>query len=429
LYDIDAETAVLAAMMMDQEAVGVAVQVLKPASFDSIQHRCIYQAMTSLYDAGVEIDPISLSDELKRAKNLDRVGGLQGMYDIAGSVPTARNIRKHAEIVAEHGVARELVEVCRQTSEAVSGGEPVLDALRRQEQKLIVLGEELERGEVIEIGQAVEDCVTELNARAESGGGLLGLSTGYYALDAKTGGLQAPDLLILAARPSVGKTALALNITYRVAGGKNATPVGFFSLEMSAKQLAQRLVAVDSGVDSQLIRMGQLQRGNRTRVRESMARIRRLPIHIDDTAGIDVSELRAKARRMSRRHGIKLIVVDYLQLMKCSGCGYDSRQYEVAAISGALKGIAKELNIPVLALSQLSRAIESRSNPRPMLSDLIDSGAIEQDADIVMFLHRPEMDGIEGYSEVLVEKNRNGPTGEAALYFDKSTTTFKPLER
>lgn len=429
--NVEAEQAVLGAMLLSHDAVIVAMEKLQSQDFYRDVHRIIFEAMEHLHRENKEIDVITLPDELKRMKKLDDVGGLEYVLNLPNLVGSAANIEYYANIVAEKALARNLISTCTElTTEAYDGQKETEALLDDAERRILQLSDTKNRGDFASVGAVVEVTLDKITKLYENKAGLTGLPTGFRDLDRMTSGLQPSDLILVAARPSMGKTAFTLNIAQNV-GVRQHKTVAFFSLEMSQEQLVQRLICQIAHIDSQKLRTGQLNSDEEwTRLTDACDKLYESPIYIDDTPGISVAEMRSKARRLKSEHGLDLIIVDYLQLMQ--GRNAESRQQEISEISRSLKALARELKVPLIALSQLSRSVESRQDKRPMLSDLRESGALEQDADIVSFLYREDYYDKETenqhITEVILAKHRNGPVGSVKLYFKNEFTLFLNLD-
>lgn len=429
--NVEAEQAVLGAMLLSHDAVIVAMEKLQSRDFYRDVHRIIFEAMEYLHRENKEIDVITLPDELKRMKKLDDVGGLEYVLNLPNQVGSAVNIEYYANIVAEKALARNLISTCTElTTEAYDGQKETEALLDDAERRILQLSDTKNRGDFASVGTVVEMTLDKITKLYENKAGLTGLPTGFRDLDRMTSGLQPSDLILVAARPSMGKTAFTLNIAQNV-GVRQHKTVAFFSLEMSQEQLVQRLLCQIAHIDSQKLRTGQLNSDEEwTRLTDACDKLYESPIYIDDTPGISVAEMRSKARRLKSEHGLDLIIVDYLQLMQ--GRNAESRQQEISEISRSLKALARELKVPLIALSQLSRSVESRQDKRPMLSDLRESGALEQDADIVSFLYREDYYDKETenqhITEVILAKHRNGPVGSVKLYFKNEFTLFLNLD-
>lgn len=430
--NVEAEQAVLGAMLIDRSAVIAATEKLDAEDFYRDTHRLIFEAMVNLNRANKEVDVITLDEELRRMKKLEEAGGIQYILSLPNLVATAANIEYHVGIVAEKSLGRKLIRTCTDVAaDAYNGEKSTEDILDMAEQQILRLGDSRKHGNFASVGDVVGTALDNITKMYENKEGLTGLPTGFKDVDMLTSGLQPSDLVLVAARPSMGKTAFTLNIAQNV-GVRQKKTVAFFSLEMSQEQLVHRLLCQISHVDSQKLRTGQLNTDEEwTKLTEACSKLYDAPIYIDDTPGISVGEMRSKARRLKAEHGLDLIIVDYLQLMQ--GKNAESRQQEISDISRNLKALARELKVPLIALSQLSRSVETRGgDKRPMLSDLRESGALEQDADIVSFLYREDYYNKETenqhITEVIVAKHRNGPTGTVRLYFKGEYTLFMNLD-
>jgi replicative DNA helicase len=435
-HSIEAESSVLGGLLLDNGAWDRVGDLLTEADFYRYEHRLVFAATGALINATRPADVITVFEQLQSQGKADEIGGLAYLNSLAQYVPSASNIRRYAEIVRERSILRKLVSASDEIATAAfnTQGKSVDKILDEAEQKIFHIGEE---GSRMKQGfQAMDTLVVQLLDRvqemADNPNDITGVPTGFYDLDRMTSGLQAGDLIILAARPSMGKTSLAINIAEHVALNEGL-PVAVFSMEMGAAQLAVRIVGSIGRIDQTHLRTGRLSDDEWPRLTEAIEKLRNVSLHIDETPGLTTSELRANARRLARQCGkLGLIVVDYLQLMSVSsGMSDENRATAVGEISRGLKMLAKELQCPVIALSQLSRGVESRTDKRPMMSDLRESGAIEQDADVIMFIYRDDYynkDSKEpGVSEIIISKQRNGPTGTAKLAFVKPLTKFENL--
>ncbi|WP_374669361.1 replicative DNA helicase [Ramlibacter sp.] len=435
-HSIEAESSVLGGLLLDNGAWDRVGDLLTDGDFYRYEHRLVYAAIGALVNATRPADVITVFEHLQSLGKADEVGGLPYLNALAQYVPSAGNIRRYAEIVRERAILRKLVSASDEIATAAFNpqGKPVDKILDEAEQKIFHIGEE---GSRMKQGfQAMDSLVVQLLDRvqemADNPNDITGVPTGFYDLDRMTSGMQAGDLIILAARPSMGKTSLAINIAEHVALHEGL-PVAVFSMEMGASQLAVRIVGSIGRIDQTHLRTGRLTDDEWPRLTEAIEKLRNISLHIDETPGLTASELRANARRLARQCGkLGLIVVDYLQLMSVSsGMSDENRATAVGEISRGLKMLAKELQCPVIALSQLSRGVESRTDKRPMMSDLRESGAIEQDADVIMFIYRDDYynkDSKEpGVSEIIISKQRNGPTGTCKLAFIKPLTKFENL--
>ena len=434
--NIEAEQAVLGAMLIDKEAIAKATEVLSADDFYREAHRVIFSAMLELYNKNEAVDMVTVTEILKRDNKLEDIGGIAYITSLANVVLTAANVKYHAEIVAEKSVLRQLVRVSTEIAAmGYEANEDVGTLLDTAESRILEISNRKKKNDFTAINDILMDSVQSIESLLQNKGGLTGLPAGFADLDKLTSGLHPSDFIILAARPSMGKTALALNIVQNVAlrahkviGGEPRS-VAFFSLEMSKEQLVNRMLCAEAGIDSQRLRVGEMHDEDWTHLWDACDTMSRAKIYIDDTAGITAMDMRSRARRLKAEHGLDLIVVDYLQLMQGSGKRNNSgdRQQEVSEISRSLKALARELDVPVLALSQLSRSVESRQVKRPMLSDLRESGSLEQDADIVAFLHREDYYNPETenkHTELIIAKHRNGPVDTVNLFFQKQFTKF-----
>jgi replicative DNA helicase len=431
-----AEAAVLGSMLIDPECIGEVIELLERDAFYRIEHRHIWDALIGLYEKnkGVGIDAVLLRDELVKRNCLEEAGGIEYIANILDSVPSAANVTYYACVVKDKMLLRELISTAGAILENAYNqtGEPH-EALDEAEQKIFAITDRNISGSVM----ALKDLVVRSFELIENrqGSHVTGLSTGYYELDDLTCGLQNGEMIIVAGRPSMGKTSLALNITEHLGLIENV-PIAIFSLEMGRQQLAERFLCSISEIDSQKVRRGLLSDEHYKKLANACAELSEAPIYIDDTSTLTPLELRAKARRLKSRHNIQCIIVDYLQLMNLGSGRIESRQQEITTISRYLKALARELNIPVMVLSQLNRAPEGREGHRPRMSDLRESGSIEQDADVVMLLHREDYyhRGQEDYeqdntAELIIAKQRNGPTGTVKLTFREKITRFENAAR
>lgn len=434
--NIEAEQAVLGAMLIDKEAIAKATEVLSADDFYREAHRVIFSAMLELYNKNEAVDMVTVTEILKRDNKLEDIGGIAYITSLANVVLTAANVKYHADIVAEKSVLRQLVRVSTEIAAmGYEANEDVGTLLDTAESRILEISNRKKKTDFTAINDVLMDSVQSIESLLQNKGGLTGLPAGFADLDKLTSGLHSSDFIILAARPSMGKTALALNIVQNVAlrahkviGGEPRS-VAFFSLEMSKEQLVNRMLCAEAGIDSQRLRVGEMHDEDWTHLWDACDTMSRAKIYIDDTAGITAMDMRSRARRLKAEHGLDLIVVDYLQLMQGSGKrNYSAdRQQEVSEISRSLKALARELDVPVLALSQLSRSVESRQVKRPMLSDLRESGSLEQDADIVAFLYREDYYNPETenkHTELIIAKHRNGPVDTVNLFFQKQFTKF-----
>jgi replicative DNA helicase len=437
-HSIEAESSVLGGLLLDNGAWDRVGDLLKDSDFYRYEHRLIFSAMTTLINASKAADVITVYEQLQNLGKSEEVGGLSYLNSLAQYVPSASNIRRYAEIVRERAILRKLVSVSDEiaTNAFNTQGRPVATIVDEAEQKIFNIGEEGSRMKqgFQSMDTLVVDLLDRVQEMADNPNDITGVPTGFYDLDRMTSGFQAGDLVVLAARPSMGKTALAINIAEHVALNEGL-PVAVFSMEMGAAQLAVRVVGSIGRIDQSHLRTGKLSDEEWPRLTEAIEKLRTVSLHIDESAGLNSSELRANSRRLARKCGkLGLIVVDYLQLMSGSGGGGngENRATELGEISRGLKMLARELQCPVIALSQLNRSVETRTDKRPMMSDLRESGAIEQDADIIMFIYRDdyytkELSKEPGVAEVIIAKQRNGPTGTVKLAFLKPITKFESL--
>jgi replicative DNA helicase len=434
---IDIEAQVLGAMLLEREAIAKVIEVLDEDAFHAEYHRKIYQAILALFDRSEPVDTITLAEELRRRGQLDAVGGEPHLVELTMNVTSAANVEFHAKIVLEKSLMRNLISTASAIgARAYSPTEDAFEVLDGAEQAIFQISEKRLRKSFVSMHKAVHDTIEVLESIHGKHGGVTGVPTGFRDLDTLTGGLQNSDLIIIAGRPSTGKTAFALSLARNAAvHSEKPTPVGIFSLEMSTQQLVMRLLCAEAKVDAHAVRTGRLPEDDWKRLSIAAGRLANANIFIDDSASLGILELRAKARRLKAERNIGLIIVDYLQLMQ-GPRNAESREKEISAISRSLKALAKELAIPVVALSQLSRAVESRTDRRPILSDLRESGAIEQDADVVAFVHRPEMyedpnseEGrkIQGMADIIVGKQRNGPIDDIKLAFVHRYARFENI--
>ena len=416
----EAEKSVIGSMIMSSEAISVASGILQPEDFYQKQYGMMFEAMTELANEGKDVDVVTLQNRLQEKGAPPEICSMEYFRFLLDSVPTSANIKHYAEIVSEKSTLRRLIRASEEVAnECYQDNQPVDDLLDESEKKMFQVFQSKNSTDYVPIRQAVLDVLDTITKASKTSGFVTGLPTGFTDLDYRTSGFQPSDLILIAARPSMGKTAFVLNIAEYMCFRKNYH-VAVFSLEMSRGQLINRLISMESHVESQALRNGQLHDEDWSRVAESANIIGSSNLMIDDTPGITVRELRSKCRKFQLEQGLDIVMIDYLQLMSGSGKrSSDSRQQEISEISRSLKALARELNVPVVALSQLSRAVEGRPNHRPMLSDLRESGAIEQDADVVMFLYRDDYYNKDsenkGICEVIIAKQRNGPIGTVNL--------------
>jgi replicative DNA helicase len=427
----DAEQAVLGAMLLDQDASLSAAQLLTDDMFYREAHRRLFRAMLALTERRTVIDHITLRDELLRRGELDSIGGYDYVAELADTVPTAANLEYHAKIVREKAILRKLIETATGIiTEAYDGHTTASELLDAAESRIFSVSQQRTDEGFARLKEMLWPTMERIETLQKSGKAITGVPSGFTDLDNLTSGFQGGELVIVAARPSMGKTAFVLNIATHAAVEQHG--VAIFSLEMSKEALVQRMLTAEARVDSQLVRRGMLRDFDFTKLARAAGVLQQCPVWIDDTPALTLLEMRSKARRLKAENDVRLIVVDYLQLMRSPEYS-DNRVQEISDISRSLKGLAKELGVPVVALSQLSRASEQRGGERkPILSDLRDSGAIEQDADVVMFIHRPEYydredESKRGLAEIMLAKHRNGPTGDVHLRFNREYTRFDNL--
>ena len=432
-HNVEAERAVIGAMMLNADAIMVCSELLTSDEFYQQQYGIIFDALVEMYKDGVGADLVTLQNKLREKEVTPELYSVEYLGELLASVPTSANVKFYAGIVHEKAVLRRLIRVSEQvTKDCYMDSQPLEDILEDTEKSVFDVIQQRGGSEFEPIRDVVLRTLDSIEKAAKQKGNITGLETGFRDLDAKTAGLQKSDLILIAARPAMGKTAFVLNIAEYVALHSNST-IALFSLEMSKEQLVKRMLAMNSMVDSQKIRTGDLEDDDWDKLVGSVRKIGNSNLVIDDTSGITASELRSKCRKLKIEQGLDLVIIDYLQLMTGAGKRKsDSRQQEISDISRSLKVMARELNVPVIALSQLSRAVESRPDKRPMLSDLRESGAIEQDADIVMFIYRDEYYNPDsekkGVAEVIVAKQRSGPTGPVELAWLSQYTKFGNLE-
>ena len=429
------EASVLGAMLIEKEAVPKALELLSADSFYLKPHKLIYDAMTSLFDAGEPIDTVTIYEELKKRDQLDEVGGAVYISKLSQNITSAANIEYHSKIIIEKQILRGLISSAHEIARsAYAGADDAFDILDNAERKIFEITESHLSKSYQGMDRAVRDAMEYIETIHSSTHQKFSVPTGFYELDELLGGFQKSDLIVLAARPSMGKTALALTLA-RNAAIDHKIPVGIFSLEMATMQLIIRMICSEARINAHLVRTGKLPHSDGSKLSKTVHKLTDAPVYVDDSPAQSVLEIRAKARRLKAEKNVGMIIIDYLQLMS-GPQRTESREREISHISRSLKSLAKELNIPVIALSQLNRAVETRTDKRPQLSDLRESGSIEQDADVVIFLNRPEYYGIEkdehgesteGVTEVIIGKQRNGPTGMIKLAFIKEYARFENL--
>lgn len=426
-HNNEAEQSVIGAIFLEPLALITAAEVLVPEDFYRVAHQKIFDTMQTLNDKGQPIDVVTVTEELAAKKELEDVGGISYLTEIANSVPTAANIVHYAKIVEEKALLRRLIRVATTIVEDGYTREDEVEALLSEAEKsMMEVSNRKNAGDFKHIKDVLVETYDNIELLHTQQGEVTGISSGFTDLDKLTAGFQRNDLIIVAARPSVGKTAFALNVAQNAAtSGEN---VAIFSLEMGADQLVMRMLCAEGNIDAQVMRTGSLQAEDWRKLTMAMGSLSNAGIYIDDSSGIRVNEIRSKCRRLQQEHGLDMVIIDYMQLIQGSGKPGENRQQEVSEISRSLKGLARELKIPVIALSQLSRGVEQRQDKRPMMSDLRESGSIEQDADIVSFLYREDYydkeTENENMIEIIIAKQRNGPTGTVTLAFAKEYNKF-----
>lgn len=433
-HSIEAEQSVVGAMLMDKDAITSAAEIICGDDFYQTAYGVIFDSVVELFNEGKPVDLITLQDRLKEKDVPEEISSLEFVRELVAAVPTSANVKYYAEIVAEKAMLRKMIKMNEEIANACYiAKEPVEAIMERTEKKVFELVQNRGSGDYVPIKQVVLNALEKIEKASKSKGTVTGIPTGFIDLDYKMSGLQPSDLILVAARPSMGKTAFVLNIAQHVAFKQNKT-VAIFSLEMSKEQLVNRLFSLESYVDAQALRSGNLKDSDWEKLIEGAGTIGRSNLIIDDTPGISISELRSKCRKYKLEHNLELIIIDYLQLMSGSvGGRSESRQQEISDISRSLKSLARELHVPVISLSQLSRAVEQRPDHRPMLSDLRESGAIEQDADVVMFIYRDDYYNKDtehiNEAEIIIAKQRNGPIGTVVLTWLPQYTKFANSQR
>lgn len=433
----EAEMAVLGAVMLNKTALSKAVEVLVPDSFYQEKNRKIFEVMLWMSERNITIDIVSLGEELRRRNVLESIGGTFYLAQINQNTPTAANVEQYARIVQEHALKRQLIQASSEIlARCYDHSTDALDEIDKAETEIFRIAEQRLRKSYVGMGKLAKDTFATIASMVNGDNSdLLGTSTGFVKLDDMLGGFRKSDLVIIAARPSMGKTALALSIARNIAMDSNVG-IAFFSIEMAAEQLSMRLLSAEARINAHKLITGNISQNDLPALAQKMDKLAKAPIFIDDSASLTVMELRAKCRRLKAEQNIGVVMVDYLQLMSAPTAKNESREREISSISRALKQIAKELNIPVIALSQLNRGVEARADKRPMLSDLRESGSIEQDADVVMFVHRPEHYEIMNYddgtptagtAELIIGKQRNGPVGAVRVAYLKEYARFENL--
>ncbi|WP_251521655.1 MULTISPECIES: replicative DNA helicase [Staphylococcus] len=448
-HNNEAEQSVLGAIILDPELINSTQEVLLPESFYRGAHQHIFRSMMNLNEDNKDIDVVTIMDQLSQEGRLNEAGGPQYLAELANNVPTTRNVQFYTDIVVKHAIKRKVIQAADSIANDGYNDELDLDTiLNDAERRILELSSSRESDGFKDIRDVLGDVYENAELLDQNSGQTPGIPTGYRDLDQMTAGFNRNDLIILAARPSVGKTAFALNIAQKVATHEDQFTVGIFSLEMGADQLATRMICSSGNVDSNRLRTGMMTEEDWNRFTIAVGKLSRTKIFIDDTPGIRITDIRSKCRRLKQEHGLDMIVIDYLQLIAGSGSRFsDNRQQEVSEISRTLKAIAREIECPVIALSQLSRGVEQRQDKRPMMSDIRESGSIEQDADIVAFLYRddyynrgeededdddtnfePQTNDENGDIEIIIAKQRNGPTGTVKLHFMKQYNKFTDID-
>jgi replicative DNA helicase len=429
-HNLEAEQSVLGSLLIDRDAIIRVASFLRAEDFYTGANGLIYQAILDLYNRREPTDIVTLSDELQRRTQYDQAGGLSYLSSLLNAVPTAVHVEYYARIVERAATLRRLIGAGTEIVDiGFRDGMDTEEALDAAERAIFAVSQRRQSKDFVSMGEVLDRFFDRIDYLQQNRGEVVGVATGFSDLDQLTGGLQRSDLVIVAARPSMGKTSLALGMAYGAAVGHHKT-VGIFSLEMSAEQLVQRVLSMETGVDTHRLRLGQIDDNEWDRISRAFGRLSEAPIFVDDSAAASIMDIRSKARRLQAEQGLDMIIVDYLQLM--TGRRSENRVQEISEISRGLKGLARELNVPVVAAAQLSRAVESRSDHRPMLSDLRESGSIEQDADVVMFIFREdkyeEDSEKKGIAEIIIAKHRNGPVGSVNLRFFDRTARFADLE-
>ncbi len=430
--NLEAEQAVLGSLLIDPDAVHKVMPMLKGEDFFSERHRWIWEAAVAVTERHQPLDYVALVDELERAKKLAELGGSGFIASLINAVPTAANVESYATIVDRTATLRRLITASGEIAGAAYKNEGELsDIIDRAEQVIFAVTQRKLQKELVPIGEVVHKVSNDVEYMQAHRGEFVGVPTHFSVLDKQLGGLQPNDLVIIAGRPSIGKTSFALNVAQNAALHLPRKTVAVFSLEMANEQIVQRMIANMTGIDGQRLRLGEINDDEFERMTEAIGRLSEAPIYLDDTAAATPNEIRSKSRRLAAERGLDLVVIDYLQLMR-SSTRNENRVQEIAQISRSLKALARELRVPVVALSQLSRAVESRPDKHPQLSDLRESGSIEQDADVVMFLYRDdaydEATEKPNIAEVIIAKHRNGPTGKVELHFNRAQSRFADLD-
>lgn len=429
---IESEQSIIGAIFLDPKSIEIVLRHVRPGDFYKQAHKNIFTCMVKINERGDAIDVITVSDELQKSQQLEEVGGFAYLATLAQMVPTAANIEYYAKTVSDKSVVRQLIETANEIARDSYSNQDDLDELIGEtEKKILAVTQKKQTSAFKRIDTVVHEAYEFINELSKNGGSIPGLSTGFRDLDKITAGFKANELIIVGARPAVGKTAFALNMAQGVAKGKKDSVVAIFSLEMGAEQLVMRMLSAEGNVDAQKLRTGELSSDDWKNFHMAMGTLEKTQIFIDDTPGVRINDIRLKCRRLKHEHGLDMVLIDYLQLIQGSGNGRD-RQQEISEISRSLKLLARELEIPVIALSQLSRSVESRTEKRPMLSDLRESGSIEQDADVVAFLYREDYYDSESENENIIEiiiaKQRGGATGTVKLAFVKEYNKFVNID-
>jgi len=434
-HSTDAEKSVLGALMLDKDAIIRVADMVKSGDFYHDKHGRVYEAMLELYEAREPIDLLSLSNKLEEKEQLEEIGGSSYLAGLVSGVPSASNVAHYARMVEKKAILRRLIAAANEIADlGFNESQDIQLTLDEAEQKVFAVAQKHTKKDFVPIKSVLEDAFNRIDELHNAGSDMRGVPSCFGDLDNILAGFQKSDLIILAARPSIGKTTFALDIARNI-GTKVKVPIGIFSLEMSSDQLVDRMIAAQGGIDLWKLRTGKLRADEGSddfeRINSAMGVLSEAPVYIDDSASANIMQLRTMARRLQAEHNLGMIIIDYLQLME--GRRTENRVQEISEISRGLKNLAKELNIPIIALSQLSRAVESRPDQIPKLSDLRESGSIEQDADVVLFLYREDRAKPDtpnkNIVEVIVAKHRNGPLGHVHLYFDEASTTFRPLEK
>ncbi|MFQ5964842.1 MAG: replicative DNA helicase [Candidatus Scalinduaceae bacterium] len=429
--DLEAEISVLGSMIIDNDSIDLIAQILNKDSFYKTAHQHIFQTIIDLYDKQKGVDLVILKDELKKLSLLEKVGGVEYLMELEESVPIASNVEYYAKIVRERAIKRDLIAVCiRIQQEAYNDSLESDELLDNAERTIFDITQRKFSTPTIKIYEILKETFDHIENLNNREGRITGLSTGFFDLDDITSGLQKSELIVIAARPSMGKTSMVLNIAENIGGGENKKPTLIFSMEMAAQQVAQNMLCSNARINAHLMRTGKLDDNQWSKLPLAMGELSEAAIFIDDTPGLSILELRAKARRLKSQHDVQLVIVDYLQLMEAKGA--ENRQNEISMITRGLKSLARELKIPVIAVSQLNRSVEAREGHRPRMSDLRESGSIEQDADVIILLHREDyydQNKKPGEVELNIAKQRNGPTGNVTLTFRREILRFENYQK